>query len=97
MNNGDILNNITFTVFELAENEIAATEVFSADGSRSAVINILKEGNKITVRTDGFGANKHIIFNGLKNVVSVSESIPSTSDFGTTIDFSSKELVITLG
>ncbi|MCQ2467104.1 MAG: hypothetical protein MJ166_06255 [Clostridia bacterium] len=97
MNNGDILNNITFTVFELAENEIAATEVFSADGSRSAVINILKEGNKITVRTDGFGANKHIIFNGLKNVVSVSESIPSTSDFGTTIDFSGKELVITLG
>lgn len=96
-NMNDMLNNITFTVFELAENEIAATEVYSSDGGRSGVINILKEGNKITVRTDGFGANKRITFNGIKNVVSTSESIPSTSEVGTTIEFNSKELVITLG
>lgn len=93
----DILNNVTFTVFELTNGEIAAAEIFSANGNNSGVINILKEGNRITVRTDGFGTNKRLILNGVKNIVSVSESIPSTSDFGTTIDFTSKELVITLG
>lgn len=95
--NNDLLNNVTFTVFELSDKDIAATEVFSADGGRSGVINILREGNRITVRTDGFGTNKRIILSGIKNVVSASESIPSTSDFGTTIDFAAKELILTLG
>ena len=93
----DFLNNITFSVFELQNEQIAAFEVFSSDGSHSGVINILKSGNKITVRTEGFGSNKRIVLSGIKNVVSVSESMPNISDWGTSIDFSAKELIITLG
>lgn len=91
----NMLNNVVFNTYELTGTEIAAAEV--ADGNHTGVINILREGNKITVRTEGFGTNKRIILNGIKNVVSVSESIPMASDRGTTIDFSSKELIIALG
>ena len=94
---GDPLNNLTFTVFELENGSVAAFEVFSENAEHSGLINILKQGNKITVRTDGLGQNKRIVLSGIKNVVSVSESIPNVSDWGTSVDFTSKELVITLG
>lgn len=94
---GDVLNNITFSVFELENDNICAFEVFSEDAKTSGVINILKKGQKITVRTKGFGSTKRIVLSGVKNVVSVSESMPNVSEWGTTIDFSSQELVITLG
>ena len=92
-----ILNNLTFTVFELQNGVVCATEVFSEDASSSGIINILKSGNKITVRTSGIGQNKRLVLNGVKNIVSVSESMPNVNEFGTTIDFTSQELVITLG
>lgn len=93
----ELLNNVTFSVFELANDTICAFEVFSEDASHSGVINILKEGQKITVRTKGFGTHKRIVLSGVKNVVSVSESMPNVNDWGTSIDFTSQELVITLG
>lgn len=97
MNSDDnLLNNLTFTTFELLDNQICATEIFSADASHSAVINILREGKKITVKTDGLGQNKRIVLSGIKNVVSVSESMPDVNDWGTSIDFTGKEIVITL-
>lgn len=92
-----ILNNLTFTVFELQNGVVCASEVFSEDASSSGIINILKSGNKITVRTSGIGQNKRIVLNGIKNVVSVSESMPNVNEYGTTIDFTAQELVITLG
>lgn len=90
-------NNVTFTVFELSEGIVAAAEIFNNDIKHSGIINILKQDNKITVRTDGFGATKRIVLSGVKNVVSVSESMPQINDWGTAIDFSGKELIITLG
>ena len=93
----ELLNNVTFSVFELANDKICAFEVFSEDATHSGVINILKEGNKITVRTKGFGSHKRIVLSGIKNVVSVSESMPNVNEWGTSIDFTSQELVITLG
>lgn len=93
----EILNNVTFSVFELENDNICAIEVFSEDARSSGVINILKKGPKITVRTKGFGQNKRIVLSGVKNVVSVSESMPNVSEWGTSIDFTSQELVITLG
>ena len=91
------LDNITFTCFAPADGKVAACEVFDDKGKASGVINVLKEGNKITVKTDGFGRNKRIQLTGIANVVSVSESIPEPESWGTSIEFSGNELVITLG
>lgn len=95
--NDDDLNHITFTAFELVDNLVSAIEIYSYDATKSGVINILKKGKVITVRTDGFGSDKKIVLSGLKNVVSVSESMPEINAKGTVINFNSKELVITLG
>lgn len=91
------LNHITFTCFELTDNIVSAAEIYSVDATKSGVINILKQGKKITVRTDGFGSDKKLVLAGIKNVVSVSESVPMACDKGTEISFSGNELVITLG
>ena len=91
------LDNITFTCFAPVDGKVAACEVFDDKGKASGVINVLKEGNKITVKTDGFGRNKRIALTGITNVISVSESIPEPEPWGTSIDFSGNELIITLG
>jgi len=91
------LDNVTFTCFAPADGKVAACEVFDDKGKASGVINVLKEGNKITVKTDGFGRNKRIQLTGITNVVSVSESLPEPESWGTSIEFSGNELVITLG
>ena len=91
------LDNITFTCFAPVDGKVAACEVFDDKGKASGVINVLKEGNKITVKTDGFGRNKRIALTGITNVVSVSESIPEPESWGTSVDFSGNELIITLG
>ncbi|MBO4579577.1 MAG: hypothetical protein J5715_05440 [Clostridiales bacterium] len=91
------LDNITFTCFAPVDGKVAACEVFDDKGKASGVINVLKEGNKITVKTDGFGRNKRIALTGITNVVSVSESIPEPENWGTSVDFAGNELIITLG
>lgn len=92
----ETMNNLTFTCFELANGTPAVLEVFSNDGTHTGVISVLRENNKITVQTDGFTGTKRIALNGITSVVSVSESIPEMADWGTTIEFNSKNLVIQL-
>ena len=90
------MNNLTFTCFELTNGTPAVLEVFSNDGTHTGIISVLRENNKITVQTDGFTGTKRIALNGITSVVSVSESIPEMADWGTTIEFNSKNLVIQL-
>ncbi|MBP5260897.1 MAG: glycoside hydrolase family 31 protein [Clostridiales bacterium] len=91
-------DTITFSCFDLVEGKVAASEVFGSNKSFSGVVNVLKQGGKITVKTDGFGRTaKRIVLTGIKNVVSVSEGFPNSDGYGTTVEFDSNELVITLG
>ena len=92
-----ILDGLTFTCFELAPGSVAACEVFGEDGNTSGVIRISCTGSKITVNTTGFGHNKRIVLADIVNVVSVSESMPEQTQFGTMIEFSGNELIIGLG
>jgi hypothetical protein len=49
------------------------------------------------VQTTGFGRNKRIVLSDIVNVVSVSESVPEQTQYGTMIEFSGNELIIGLG
>ncbi|MCR4688194.1 MAG: hypothetical protein K5745_01435 [Saccharofermentans sp.] len=96
---GDVsmLDNLTFTCFALEDGQVAACEVFEAGMNHSGLITVAKEGKKITVKTQRFGKNKRIVFAGINNVVSSSESIPEQMAYGTMIEFTSPELIVTLG
>ena len=91
-------DSITFSCFQLAEDKVAATEVFGFDKSANGIINVLKSGERITVKTEGFGRlTKRIVLTGIKDVAGVSEGYPDSDEYGTTIEFNSNELIITLG
>ena len=91
-------DTITFSCFQLAEGKVAAAEVFGQDKAVSGVVNVLRQGDRITVKTDGFGrSTKRVVLTGITNVVGVSEGFPDSDQYGTTIEFSSSELIITLG
>ena len=91
------LENLTFTCFGLANGATAACEVFGEGGQASGVITAAVEGNKITVRTNNLGGTKRLILSGIFNVVGLSESVPEKLSYGTSIEFMSNELIISLG
>ena len=88
---------MTFTCFELSDGSSAECEVYEDGAGTSGLVSISRAGLKITVRTKGFGQNKRVLLSGITNVVSVSESIPQKSEYGTMINFESSELIISLG
>lgn len=97
-NNGiGSLDNLTFTCFGLTQGTTAACEVFSDGGQGSGVITADVEGNKIIIRTKNLGGTKHLVLSGIFNVVGLSESAPEKHSYGTSIEFVSNELVISLG
>ena len=91
------LDNLTFTCFGLANGATAACEVFGEGGQASGIITAEVAGNRITVRTNNIGGNKRLILSGIFNVVGLSESVPEKLSYGTSIEFLSNELVISLG
>ena len=91
------LDGLTFTCFGLANGATAACEVFGEGGQASGIITAEVAGNRITVRTNNIGGNKRLILSGIFNVVGLSESVPEKLSYGTSIEFSSNELIISLG
>jgi len=91
------LDNLTFTCFGLSNGTTAACEVFGVGGQASGVITAETAGNRITVRTNNLGGNKRLILSGIFNVVGLSESVPEKLSYGTSIEFTSNELIISLG
>ena len=91
------LDNLTFTCFGLSQGAPAACEVFADGGQASGIISAEVSGNKIIVRTQNLGGTKHLILSGIFNVVGLSESVPEKLSYGTSIEFLSNELVISLG
>ena len=91
------MDNLTFTCFGLSQGATAACEVFADGGKNSGIITAEVSGNKITVRTKNLGGTKHLILSGIFNVVGLSESVPDKLSYGTSVEFSSNELVISLG
>lgn len=91
------LDNLTFSCFGLGNGTTAACEVFSDGGQGSGIITAEVAGNKITVRTQNLGGTKKLVLSGIFNVVGLSESVPEKLSYGTSIEFTSNELVISLG
>ena len=94
---GTVLDNLTFTCFGLGQGTTAACEVFAEGGQNSGVITAEVEGNRIIVRTQNLGGSKRLILSGIFNVVGLSESVPEKLSYGTSIEFESNELIISLG
>ena len=94
---GTVLDNLTFTCFGLGQGSTAACEIFAEGGQNSGIITAEVSGNKITVRTQNLGGNKRLVLSGIFNVVGLSESVPEKLSYGTSIEFTSNELVISLG
>ena len=94
---GTVLDNLTFTCFGLSQGATAACEVFAEGGQSSGVITAEVEGNRIIVRTQNLGGTKRLILSGIFNVVGLSESVPEKLSYGTSIEFTSNELIVTLG
>ena len=91
------LDNLTFTCFGLGNGTTAACEVFADGGQGSGIFSAEVAGNKITIRTKNLGGTKHLVLSGIFNVVGLSESVPEKLSYGTSIEFTSSELVISLG
>ncbi|MBR3279971.1 MAG: hypothetical protein IKG01_13885 [Lachnospiraceae bacterium] len=91
------LDNLTFTCFGLGNGTTAACEVFADGGQGSGIFTAEVAGNKIIIRTKNLGGTKHLVLSGIFNVVGLSESVPEKMSYGTSIEFSSSELVISLG
>ena len=91
------LDNLTFSCFGLGNGTTAACEVFADGGQGSGIITAEVTGNKITVRTQNLGGTKKLVLSGIFNVVGLSESVPEKLSYGTSIEFTSNELVISLG
>ena len=89
------LDNLTFTCFGLSTT--AACEVFANGGQGSGLFTAEVTGNKIMIRTKNLGGTKHLVLSGIFNVVGLSESVPEKLSYGTSIEFTSSELVISLG
>ena len=94
---GTVLDNLTFTCFGLTQGTTAASEIFAEGGQNSGIITAEVEGSKITVRTQNLGGTKRLILSGIFNVVGLSESVPEKLSYGTSIEFASNELIISLG
>ena len=92
-----LLDNLTFCCFGLGNGTTAACEVFADGGQGSGIITAEVSGNKITVRTQNLGGTKKLVLSGIFNVVGLSESVPEKLSYGTSIEFTSNELVISLG
>ena len=92
-----LLDNLTFSCFGLGNGTTAACEVFADGGQGSGIITAEVSGNKITVRTQNLGGTKKLVLSGIFNVVGLSESVPEKLSYGTSIEFTSNELVISLG
>ncbi len=92
-----LLDNLTFSCFGLGNGTTAACEVFADGGQGSGIITAEVTGNKITVRTQNLGGTKKLVLSGIFNVVGLSESVPEKLSYGTSIEFTSNELVISLG
>ena len=91
------LDNLSFTCFGLSNGATAACEVFADGGQGSGLFTAEVAGNKITIRTKNLGGTKHLVLSGIFNVVGLSESVPEKLSYGTSIEFTSNELVISLG
>ena len=91
------LDNLTFSCFGLGNGTTAACEIFADGGQGSGIITAEVTGNKITVRTQNLGGTKKLVLSGIFNVVGLSESVPEKLSYGTSIEFTSNELVISLG
>ena len=63
----------------------------------SGILNVTRAGSKITVQAQNFGKRKRIVFAGVNNIVSASESVPEQTGYGTMISFTGNELIVTLG
>ena len=92
-----MLDGITFTCFALADGQTATCEVFEQRMGGSGLLNVTRAGSKITVQSQNFGKHKRIVFAGVSNVVSSSESEPEKTPYGTMIEFTGNELIVTLG
>ena len=92
-----LLDGLTFTCFALADGQTAGCEVFEYKMGSSGILKVTCAGSKITVQAQNFGKHKRIVFAGVSNIVSSSESVPEKTAYGTMIDFTSNELIVTLG
>lgn len=92
-----MLDGITFTCFALADGQSASCEVFETGMGNSGMLEVTRTGAKITVRAQNFGKHKRIVFAGISNVVSVSESVPEQTAYGTMVEFAGSELIVSLG
>jgi alpha-glucosidase (family GH31 glycosyl hydrolase) len=92
-----LLEGLTFTCFALADGQTAVCEVFEHGMAASGILNVTRAGSKITVQAQNFGKRKRIVFAGVNNIVSASESVPEQTGYGTMISFTGNELIVTLG
>jgi alpha-D-xyloside xylohydrolase len=92
-----LLEGLTFTCFALADGQTAVCEVFEHGMAASGILNVTRAGSKITVQAQNFGKRKRIVFAGVNNIVSSSESVPEQTGYGTMISFTGNELIVTLG
>ncbi len=90
----DYLDAVTVTIYDLAPDREAFTEVFSAGGLRSATIRARMTDGRLVLRAEGLSGICRLLLANVYNVSSSTEGIPEENEWGTMIEFTRTTLEI---
>jgi len=83
-------------IFELLEGKTAETSIYDNRGNKAASVTALKEGNKITIKTNGIVGEYKIVLRNIYDVKNVSQGEASKVTEGTLIKLTGNELIISI-
>lgn len=81
-------------IFELLEGKAAETFIYDSKGNKAASVIALKEGNKITIKTNGIAGEYKVVLRNIYDVKNVSSGDASKVTEGTLIKLTGNELTI---
>lgn len=83
-------------IFELLEGKVAETYIYDNKGNKVASVTALKEGNKITIKTNGIAGEYKVVLRNVYDVKNVSNGEVSKVNEGTLIKLTGNELIVEL-
>lgn len=83
-------------IFELLEGKTAETYIYDNKGNKVVSITALKEGNKITIKSNGVAGEYKIVLRNVYDVKNVSNGEASKVEEGTLIKLTGNELIVEL-
>ncbi|QIZ10370.1 alpha-xylosidase [Priestia megaterium] len=88
--------DVTLHLFELQDGKLAATDIYNTQGEKVSEVTAVKDGNLITVKTNGLIGQYHILLRNINNIQTVSNGSVTQTSEGTIITLASEYVEIEL-